>query len=226
MPPVRERDMTALSLFADEMKAAPEQRGWSQADRADQIPYSLSAISMAEALHRVPGRDPVQRLRHADRGQAVGDLVRPVGLGPAALLGGRLHLVGEQRQCRHVALTHGWHLLTSPHAGSRGSYERGGALTTACGLLRTVRRRGDACQARPGTWDMHLRARPGGGTMPDIAEMDSYGMLCEDWGGAYLITRPPEAVHPYRAERRHDPAVVLAAAAPGALRELILADYC
>jgi transcriptional regulator with XRE-family HTH domain len=55
--PVRERDIAALSLFADEMKAAREQRGWSQADLADQIPYSLSTISMVEALHRVPTRD-------------------------------------------------------------------------------------------------------------------------------------------------------------------------
>jgi len=55
--PVRERDTAALSLFADEMKAAREQRGWSQADLADQIPYSLSTISMVEALHRVPTRD-------------------------------------------------------------------------------------------------------------------------------------------------------------------------
>ncbi|HEY0998762.1 MAG TPA: helix-turn-helix transcriptional regulator [Streptosporangiaceae bacterium] len=57
MSPVRERDTAALSLFADEMKAAREQRGWSQADLADQIPYSLSTISMVEALHRVPARD-------------------------------------------------------------------------------------------------------------------------------------------------------------------------
>ena len=57
MSPVRERDTAALSLFADEMKAAREQRGWSQADLADQIPYSLSTISMVEALHRVPTRD-------------------------------------------------------------------------------------------------------------------------------------------------------------------------
>ena len=48
--------MTALSLFADEMKAAREQRGWSQADLADKIPYSLSTISMVEALHRAPAR--------------------------------------------------------------------------------------------------------------------------------------------------------------------------
>jgi len=54
---MRERDMTALSLFADEMKAAREQRGWSQADLADKIPYSLSTISMVEALHRAPTRD-------------------------------------------------------------------------------------------------------------------------------------------------------------------------
>ncbi len=56
MPSVRERDMAALSLFADEMKAAREQRGWSQADLADKIPFSLSTISMVEALHRVPTR--------------------------------------------------------------------------------------------------------------------------------------------------------------------------
>ena len=57
MSSVRERDTAALSLFADELKAAREQRGWSQADLAGQIPYSLSTISMVEALHRVPTRD-------------------------------------------------------------------------------------------------------------------------------------------------------------------------
>jgi ribosome-binding protein aMBF1 (putative translation factor) len=60
MPSVRERDMTALALFADEMKAAREQRGWSQADLAEKIPYSLSTISMVEALHRAPTRDLVR----------------------------------------------------------------------------------------------------------------------------------------------------------------------
>jgi transcriptional regulator with XRE-family HTH domain len=65
MSPVRERDTAALSLFADEMKAAREQRGWSQADLADQIPYSLSTISMVEALHRVPTRDLAGRLDKA-----------------------------------------------------------------------------------------------------------------------------------------------------------------
>lgn len=61
--------------------------------------------------------------------------------------------------------------------------------------------------------------------MPDIAEMDSYSMLCEDWGSAYQITRTPGQEHPYRAERRDDPAVTLTAASPGGLRELIRADY-
>jgi hypothetical protein len=61
--------------------------------------------------------------------------------------------------------------------------------------------------------------------MPDIAETDSYGMLCEDWGSAYLITRAPGIAHPYRAERRDDPTAVLQALTPGALRELIRADY-
>ena len=61
--------------------------------------------------------------------------------------------------------------------------------------------------------------------MPDIAEMDSYAMLCEDWGSAYRIARAPGEEHPYRAERRDDPAVTLTAASPGALRVLIRADY-
>jgi hypothetical protein len=61
--------------------------------------------------------------------------------------------------------------------------------------------------------------------MPDLAEMDSYAMLCQDWGSAYLITRTPGATHPYQAQRRDNPAVVLTAADPGALRRLIRADY-
>jgi hypothetical protein len=61
--------------------------------------------------------------------------------------------------------------------------------------------------------------------MPDIAETDSYAMLCEDWGSAYQITRTPGGDHPYQAGRRDDPAVILTAAGPGALRELIRADY-
>jgi hypothetical protein len=61
--------------------------------------------------------------------------------------------------------------------------------------------------------------------MTGIAEMDSYEMLCEDWGSAYLITRAPGAAHPYQAERRDDPAVILTAASPDALRDLIRADY-
>ena len=65
MPPMRERDVTALSLFSDEMKAAREQRGWSQADLADRIPYSLSTISMVEALHRVPTREFAMHLDKA-----------------------------------------------------------------------------------------------------------------------------------------------------------------
>lgn len=65
MSPVRERDTAALSLFTDELKAAREQRGWSQADLADRIPYSLSAISMVEALHRAPTRPLALHLDNA-----------------------------------------------------------------------------------------------------------------------------------------------------------------
>ena len=61
--------------------------------------------------------------------------------------------------------------------------------------------------------------------MPDIAEMDSYAMLCQDWGSAYRITRTPGAARPYQAERRDDRAAVLTAEGPDALRDLIRADY-
>jgi hypothetical protein len=61
--------------------------------------------------------------------------------------------------------------------------------------------------------------------MPDIAEMDSYGMLRQDWGSDYLITRTPGTAEPYRAERRDDSAIVLTAGTPDALRELIRADH-
>jgi hypothetical protein len=61
--------------------------------------------------------------------------------------------------------------------------------------------------------------------MPGIAEMDSYAMLCQDWGSAYRITRAPGTARPYQAERRDDPAVLLTATGPDALRDLIRADY-
>jgi hypothetical protein len=50
--------------------------------------------------------------------------------------------------------------------------------------------------------------------MPDIAEMDSYAMLCQDWGSAYHITCTSGAARPYQAEQRDDRAVVLTAANP------------
>jgi hypothetical protein len=61
--------------------------------------------------------------------------------------------------------------------------------------------------------------------MPDIAEMDSYAMLHQDWGSAYRITRTPGTARPYQAERRDDRAIVLTAADPDRLRDLIRADY-
>ena len=92
MSPVRERDTAALSLFADELKAAREQRGWSQADLAEQIPYSLSTISMVEALHRArPGTWPCTWTRRsAPRGPSRGwkrrlrDLPFPASFRPFA----------------------------------------------------------------------------------------------------------------------------------------------
>ena len=92
MSSVRERDTAALSLFADELKAAREQRGWSQADLAGQIPYSLSTISMVEALHRVTTRDLARTWTRcsAPRGRSpgwkggCGDLPFPASFRPFA----------------------------------------------------------------------------------------------------------------------------------------------
>jgi hypothetical protein len=61
--------------------------------------------------------------------------------------------------------------------------------------------------------------------MPDLAEMDSYAMLRHDWDSAYHITRTPGTARPYQAQRRDDHAVILTAADPDALRDLIRADY-
>jgi transcriptional regulator with XRE-family HTH domain len=49
-----ERDRESASLFVDEMKAAREQRGWSQAELADRAGYSESAVAMVETYQRPP----------------------------------------------------------------------------------------------------------------------------------------------------------------------------
>ena len=41
--------------------------------------------------------------------------------------------------------------------------------------------------------------------MPDTDETDSYEMLCEDWGSAYLITRAPGTARPCRASPARRP---------------------
>ena len=60
--------------------------------------------------------------------------------------------------------------------------------------------------------------------MPDIAETDSYAMLCEDWGDAYQITRTPAGAPPTGPNGGTIPPI-RHAAGPGALRALIRADY-
>ncbi len=54
MAPLSERDRESVSLFVDEMKAAREQRKWSQAELGRQAGYSESAIAMAESYQRPP----------------------------------------------------------------------------------------------------------------------------------------------------------------------------
>jgi transcriptional regulator with XRE-family HTH domain len=50
------RDREALSLFVDEMTAAREQRGWTQADLAREANYSESLVGMVETYRRAPTR--------------------------------------------------------------------------------------------------------------------------------------------------------------------------
>ncbi|MBV9380907.1 MAG: helix-turn-helix transcriptional regulator [Streptosporangiaceae bacterium] len=62
MAPGRDRDRDALSLFADELKAARQQRGWTQGDLAGKLHYSGPLVAMVENLHRAPSPDLAQRL--------------------------------------------------------------------------------------------------------------------------------------------------------------------
>lgn len=54
MTALSERDRESASLFVDEMKAAREQHGWSQAELADRAGYSESAVAMVETYQRPP----------------------------------------------------------------------------------------------------------------------------------------------------------------------------
>jgi transcriptional regulator with XRE-family HTH domain len=60
-----ERDHESVSLFVDEMKAAREQRGWSQAELGKQAGYSESLIAMVEGFHRMPTPELVKALDRA-----------------------------------------------------------------------------------------------------------------------------------------------------------------
>jgi hypothetical protein len=60
--------------------------------------------------------------------------------------------------------------------------------------------------------------------MPDIAEMDSYGRLCGDWGGAYLFTRVPPRHIPTRPNGKTTPSS-LPPPTLDAQRDLTRADY-
>lgn len=56
------KDRDALSLFADELKAYREARGWTQAELATKINYSESLIAQVEACWRPPSKDLARAL--------------------------------------------------------------------------------------------------------------------------------------------------------------------
>jgi ribosome-binding protein aMBF1 (putative translation factor) len=51
-----ERDRESLSLFAGEMRAIRERRGWSRAELSANAGYSESLIAMVETYQRAPTR--------------------------------------------------------------------------------------------------------------------------------------------------------------------------
>jgi hypothetical protein len=51
------RDRDALSLFAEELKAYRDVRGWTQADLAAEISYSESLVAQVETCWRVPSKE-------------------------------------------------------------------------------------------------------------------------------------------------------------------------
>ena len=61
----RDPDRSALALFADELRAAREQAGWSREDLAAKLNYSASLVGMVEGLHRVAQADFAQRCDEA-----------------------------------------------------------------------------------------------------------------------------------------------------------------
>jgi transcriptional regulator with XRE-family HTH domain len=56
------KDRDALSLFADELKAHRDARGWTQADLAAEISYSESLIAQVETCRRAPSKDLAKAL--------------------------------------------------------------------------------------------------------------------------------------------------------------------
>jgi transcriptional regulator with XRE-family HTH domain len=56
------KDRDALALFADELKAYRNARGWTQADLAAKISYSESLIAQVETCRRAPSKDLTKAL--------------------------------------------------------------------------------------------------------------------------------------------------------------------
>jgi len=56
------KDRDALSLFAEELKAYRDARGWTQAELASEISYSESLIAQVEACWRVPSKELAKAL--------------------------------------------------------------------------------------------------------------------------------------------------------------------
>src|ERR1700761_5406158 len=58
----RDPDRSAMALFADEMRAARDRAGLTQADLAAGVNYSTTLVAMVESLKRVPQADLAARL--------------------------------------------------------------------------------------------------------------------------------------------------------------------
>lgn len=79
----KDRDREALRLFADELKAHREAKGWTQAELAAEVHYSEGLIAGVESCHKAPSKALARELDRVFRtaGYTPDTADRPGGLG-------------------------------------------------------------------------------------------------------------------------------------------------
>lgn len=90
MPARRDREKAELSAFAEELKAARQQAGWSSEELAAKLGYSPSTVRMVESGHRAAQPDFALRCDRAFGTPGFSDTVSPPAPGTFMRLEARL----------------------------------------------------------------------------------------------------------------------------------------